>query len=229
MPLPLNNRLGLEEEAPGGGATSDPRGTALKAFHEKRKQDSRDRLLAAARSQFGARGYLPVSVEDIATAAGVSRVTFYRHFSGKEALAVELFATVAGAAMPRFLTIGRRDYRDRSTVRAWIEAQFASDRENRALLTVFTQATIDGGDFLRRGHQYLADSIRALGELIPAFALDTDRPDHRRRWIEAWLLVYELKDQSNHAAMGSGVATDPLIIDILTDRFLAFVQGSPAD
>ena len=50
-----------------------------------------NRLLAAAMAQFGARGYLAVSVDDIATAAGVSRVTFYRHFSGKEALAVELF------------------------------------------------------------------------------------------------------------------------------------------
>jgi AcrR family transcriptional regulator len=204
---------------------SDPGPTKLRAFHRKRKQDSRDRLLAAALAQFGARGYLAVSVEDIAIAAGVSRVTFYRHFSGKDTLAVQLFLDVAKSAMPRFLRIGLLDFHDRPTVRAWINGMFAVDRENRAILTVFTQATVEGGEFLKHGHQYLADNIKALGEFIPAFALDADSPTDRRRWIEAWLLIYEIKDQSNHAALESGVATDPLVIDILADRFLAFVNG----
>jgi hypothetical protein len=42
--------------------------------------------------------------------------------------------------------------------------------------------------------------------------------------LEAWLLIYEILDQSNHAARGAGVSADPLIIDILTDRFLRFAQ-----
>lgn len=223
MPSPLNKQIAQDEAAPTHGA-ADPRVEGLRAFHQKRKQHSRERLLAAATAQFGVRGYVAVSVEDIATAAGVSRVTFYRHFSGKEELAVELFLCAAKAAMPRFLSIGQRDYQDRATVYAWIEEQFAADRENRALLSVFTQATVDSSEFLSRGHQYLADNIRALGEQIPAFALNPDAAQDRRRWIEAWLLIYELKDQSNHAALGSGVATDPVILDIFTDRFLAFVN-----
>jgi AcrR family transcriptional regulator len=228
LPSPLNKRRAQEEDAPAATGAFDPRVTGLLAFHQKRKQDSRDRLLGAATAQFGARGYLAVSVEDIATAAGVSRVTFYRHFTGKEALAVELFLQVAAAALPRFLQIGTLDYRDRATVRAWVDGLFEADRDNRALLLVFTQAKVEGGEFLKHGHAYLAHNIRALGEHIPAFALDRDRPDQRRRWIEAWLLIYEIKDQSNHAALGSGVATDPLIIDIFTDRFLAFVDAHPA-
>jgi hypothetical protein len=31
-------------------------------------------------------------------------------------------------------------------------------------------------------------------------------------------------DQSNHAALDSGIATDPLVIEIPTDRFPAFVE-----
>lgn len=221
MPSPLNNPK--DEEAPAPACASEPRVTGLLAFHRQRKQDSRARLLAAAAAQFGARGYLPVSIEDIATAAGVSRVTFYRHFSGKEALAIDLFRAASGDSMPQFLAIGTRDYRDRPTVRAWMQAQFDADRENRAWLMVFTQATVEGGDFLAQGHAYLERCIRALGEHIPAFALDPERPEDRLRWVEAWLLIYEIKDQSNHAALGSGIATDPLTVDILTNRFLAFV------
>jgi AcrR family transcriptional regulator len=228
LPSPLNRRLEQDDDLLAATGASDPRATGLLAFHQKRKKDSRERLLAAATAQFGARGYLAVSVEDIATAAGVSRVTFYRHFNCKEALAVDLFLRAAAAAMPRFLRIGALDYRDRATVRAWMDGLFEADRENRALLLVFTQAKVEGSEFIRHGHAYLADNIRALGEHIPAFALDNECPEHRRRWIEAWLLIYEIKDQSNHAALGSGVATDPLIIDIFTDRFLNFVDAHAA-
>jgi hypothetical protein len=39
-----------------------------------------------------------------------------------------------------------------------------------------------------------------------------------------WLLIYEVLDQGNHAARESGVATDPLMTNILADRFLGFVN-----
>lgn len=166
-----------------------------------------------------------MSVEDIAIAAGVSRVTFYRHFNGKEALAVELYHAASTAGRPRFLRIGQLDFRDRAVVHAWLVDIFEADSNNRALLMVFLQATVEGGEFLRRAHQSIEDTIIALGEQIPAFAAVPGRPEDRRRWAEAWLLIYEIKDQSNHAALQSGIATDSVVVDILTDRFLAFVNG----
>lgn len=215
------------EDAPALADASDPRAMGLIAFQRRRKQASRDRLLAAAMEQFCTRGYLAGSVEDIAIAAGVSRVTFYRHFSGKEALAVELYREAVTAARPRFLQITKLDFRDPAVVHAWLVDIFAADRNNRALLLVFLQATVEGGEFLKRAHQSIADTIVALGEEIPAFAADSKRLEDRRRWAEAWLLIYEIKDQSNHAALNSGIATDPVVVDILTDRFLAFVTRSP--
>ena len=41
-------------------------------------------------------------------------------------------------------------------------------------------------------------------------------------------MIYEILDQSNHAALDSGVAADPLVIDILSDRFLHFVTAYSA-
>lgn len=52
---------------------------------------TRDRLLESGRRLFAADGYLPVSVDDIARAAGASRATFYLHFrAGKRQLATAL-------------------------------------------------------------------------------------------------------------------------------------------
>src|SRR6516225_137550 len=99
---------------------ADDRTAGLAAFSRQRKLDSRERLLSAAVERLCQDGYASVSVEDIAAAAGVSRVTFYRHFGGKAELAVALFRGASEAAMPRFLAIRAADFRDRAAVHGWI-------------------------------------------------------------------------------------------------------------
>ena len=47
---------------------------------------TRERLVAAARALFGARGYEPTSIEDILARARVKRGSLYHHFASKEAL-----------------------------------------------------------------------------------------------------------------------------------------------
>jgi AcrR family transcriptional regulator len=208
------------------GKARAQRTATLLASTQRRKQDSRDRLLAAAVGCFCERGYLAVSVDDIASHAGVSRVTFYRHFSGKAALAIDLFRREAAAAMPRYLSILHDDWHDHGRVAAWLGRLFEADRVNRRLLRVFLQATIDEPGFVERAQELITDLIAGLGRAIPAFAVDGADPVDRRRWLEAWLLLYEILDQSNHAALLSGIATDPLVIDILADRFSAFIAGA---
>jgi AcrR family transcriptional regulator len=193
----------------------------------RRKEDSRERLLAAAVNRFCEVGYAPVSVEEIAAEAGVSRVTFYRHFVDKAELAIDLFLREASAATPLLLSIRADRFEQREAVRTWLGRLFAADRENRRLLKVFMQATSDER-FTQRAQQWIAELIRGLGESIPAFAARGDRTLERRRWLEAWLLLYEILDQSNHAALNSGVAGDPLVIDILTERFVVFVRSQSA-
>lgn len=201
----------------------DARVAGLAAFHRQRKFDSRERLLMAAVQQFGRSGYSPVSVEDIASAAGVSRMTFYRHFRGKASLASALFDRNVAQAEPELLRVRDVDWRDRGAVHTWLERLFAADHSNHMLLRVFVEAAAVETEFTRQAHAQINAWIAALGEAIPAFALDPAAPGDRRRWLEAWLLVYEILDQSNHAALDSGVASDPVVLDIITDRFVNFV------
>ncbi|UVO53659.1 TetR/AcrR family transcriptional regulator [Sphingomonas sp. SUN039] len=203
--------------------------TGLAAFHRQRKADSRERLLAAAVEQFGRSGYSPVSVEDIATVAGVSRMTFYRHFRGKADIATALFDRNVVEAGPDLLRVREIDWRSRGAVHGWLERLFAADHANRMLLRVFVEAAAIEPEFTRQAHAQIDAWIAEIGEAIPAFALDGSNAGDRRRWLEAWLLVYEILDQSNHAALDSGIARDPLMLDVLADRFLAFVvPGMPA-
>lgn len=189
-----------------------------------RKESSRERLLSAGAVAFCARGYFPVSVEDIASAASVSRMTFYRHFTGKAELAAELFRRSSAMAEPHYLAIAQTDYRDREVVRGWMESLFSADRQRRHLLRVFIQANVDAPAFSEAGHGFIDGLAAKLGEHIPAFAHGGTDGAGRRRHVEAWLLLYDILNHSNHAALGSGIATDPLTIDILADRFSDFVE-----
>jgi AcrR family transcriptional regulator len=56
-----------------------------------RANQTRTRLLAAARALFEARGYHDVGLEEIGAAAGVSRQAVYLHFGSKPQLLAELF------------------------------------------------------------------------------------------------------------------------------------------
>src|SRR4029079_18059494 len=48
------------------------------------KASTRDALLDAVEKLLGVLGYRKLSVDDVAQAAGLSRRTFYLHFTGKE-------------------------------------------------------------------------------------------------------------------------------------------------
>jgi AcrR family transcriptional regulator len=61
-----------------------------------RRQATRDAVLDTALRLFAERGYLGVRVEDIATEAGVSRATFYKHFAEREEILAELFERLLG-------------------------------------------------------------------------------------------------------------------------------------
>lgn len=54
---------------------------------EQKKQDTRSRLVTAARQLFISQGYDETSMEEIARLAGVSRRTCFRYFPSKESLA----------------------------------------------------------------------------------------------------------------------------------------------
>jgi AcrR family transcriptional regulator len=61
----------------------------------RRKSDRRSQLLAVAEQLIAERGFLAVRLEDIGAAAGISGPAIYRHFTGKEALLVELLVGIS--------------------------------------------------------------------------------------------------------------------------------------
>jgi AcrR family transcriptional regulator len=209
---------------------ADLRLAGMLAFNQQRKQSSRESLLAAATKLFCRDGYARVTIEEITAEAGVSRITYYRHFPTKAAMALELFQRTAAQGAPRMLAITTLDYRDRAVVVQWLTNFFAVDRELQGVLRVLSQANVGEMDFSRQVQPFIFNLIAAFAEKVPAFNVDRDDPGSQRRWVEAWLLIYTILDQSNHAATtASSVASNPMMIEVLADSFMKFVtEGDDA-
>lgn len=214
--------MGASAELP---TTANPRLAGLFAYNDQRKQTNRDRLLLAATDLFCQNGYAAVSIEDVTTAAGVSRVTFYRHFPGKAAVALELFERAGEISRPCLVEIGSRHFRDRATVVRWLGDIFDLSREMRGIVRVLTQANIVESNFSAEVRPYIFDIIRSLGKTIPAFDLTLDSPAGEKRRVQAWLLLHTILEQSNRAATTEGIATDLMMIEVLADSFLSFVRS----
>jgi AcrR family transcriptional regulator len=72
-----------------------------------RRAERREQLLAAATHAFARAGFAATSLDDIAEAAGISRVLLYRHFESK----TDLYRAVLDRAIGRLTTaVGTRDY-----------------------------------------------------------------------------------------------------------------------
>ena len=109
--------------------------------------NARERLEVAALDEFEARGYQNVTVSEIASRAGVTERTFYRHYADKR--------EVLFAGQHLLLDLIAEHLRDVFGGRAWLSLAEAFTAIGRL---------IDGRAPLARRRQHVVDSTEALRE-----------------------------------------------------------------
>jgi AcrR family transcriptional regulator len=114
--------------------------------HAQRREQTRERLLEAARKMFVKKGLAATSVEDIAETAGYTRGAFYSNFDGKPELLLELVrrdhdsaqvdlrAVMDEGGTPaevkaRAIAYYSRYFRDRDCFLLWVEAKLLAYRD----------------------------------------------------------------------------------------------------
>ncbi len=140
-------------------------------LQQEQKQNSRQRLLDAARALYTRISYAVTTVDDIATDAGVSRTTFYRHFDSKLAVAEALFRE----AMIPLQAIHERlaSYEDpgEKEITVWINQLIDHLVANKTLVQIMREVeTIEPASDSAQAdtHKQL---IQLYGVRIPAFRL----------------------------------------------------------
>jgi AcrR family transcriptional regulator len=131
--------------------------------------DSRTRLLDAAAGIFAAKGYRSATVEEVVTAAGLSKGTFYWNFKSKE----DLFQTLLEERIDRparaLMEITRTAPADRPTapdVSAGLAELIAGQRETLLLLQEYWAAATRDARLARRYRVRQAALREALAETL---------------------------------------------------------------
>ncbi|RCW39667.1 TetR family transcriptional regulator [Halopolyspora algeriensis] len=89
--------------------------------HERRRQETRERLVASARTLFGELGYTGAGAEAIARSAGVSRATFYLHFKSKAELVTDIMHTIEPEIIAAYRSLDELVGAEVDDVIAWLE------------------------------------------------------------------------------------------------------------
>ena len=126
--------------------------------------DTRTRILQAASRLFYAEGIRPVSVDDIAAAAGLTKRTVYYHFASKDDLVVAYLR-----------------YRDRGVLRAAVERRGGSPREK--ILAAFSELEAGFGNSKFRGCPFV-NAAAELGHSESVRAVATASKETTRTWLE---------------------------------------------
>jgi len=202
---------------------SQPRTAGISRFAAARKENNLGNLRESAEQLLRERGYVAVSVDDIAKGAGVTRRTFYKHFDGKLEIAMDIFVRQLEKSKRIWGSIAEAEFRDAEAVHAWIERlidYYAGNPITRMMLEI--------GVFEPQSTERLQSIapiiMGELGKGIPAFAF-TSAAGEEERWAEAWMLVMQMMNQTYMLAAGFSLLEPPMVARLLTRQFHGFVRA----
>jgi AcrR family transcriptional regulator len=182
------------------------------------REDTRRRLLAAARKLFRARGVEQAAMEDIASAAAVSRATIYLHFPGKPALLEALLEEDWAGQIKLFEWLRDIDFGDGDQLGRWILRVAEGMRKARDSFGIHRAALGQNPELTIRHHQHRA----ALAQiLLQAAGIGAELT----REVEAELIVAELEHFATAAAVGWTEDRTAAALPLVVERLREFARA----
>lgn len=139
--------------------------------------DRREQILAIARRRFARTGYEHTSLDDIASAAGITKPVLYRHFTGKQDLYLAVLDEHLSELIRRLWVALSAAPEPRDRLRNGLDAYFAFVDERadgfRMLVEAGTRHDPETQSRLGAGWDTLADGVaRTVGDLLRGAGLD---------------------------------------------------------
>ena len=133
------------------------------ATGQARRARTRARIIATAFELFGEEGGLPVRIEDIATRAGITRMTFYNHFSGmgelREAVGFELTHDFLTAVTAAISTLDDPRERASAAIRFYLLRVIGDPSWGWSMLNLSSGGSFFGTETYERAEQTVREGI----------------------------------------------------------------------
>ena len=180
-------------------------GTAGEPVNRRLPADQRrGQLFDVALRLFAGRGFAATTMDDIASAAGVTKPLLYQHFASKRALYLELVDSVARDMLVAINDATSQASGPRQQVEAGFAAYFDLVVTHQDAFRLLFGSDVPDDLELSRALRRVEDTVaEAVGPLIDA-GLD---PEHRR--LIAYAVVGMATGASRHWLASAGLTGDP--------------------
>ena len=190
----------------------------ITAATERILRDAMERLLTGAAIRTDGR----LIKENLYREAGVSRATFYLHFSSKESILLEQLREQDGHLMRLYAMLRDLEAPTHEAVRDWLEYYVTAVRAFRGELYLFSLSTV----FDDSARSFVVDQrrrvIALLGTRYAAFRV---ADDDARGWTRCLLLMFELEQIVSALVHGDTMPDENLALDAVTAHLVAFVTA----
>src|SRR5438552_8580177 len=138
------------------------------------KEDTRERIIAAAVNQFRRAGFEAATTRDIARQAEIAVGTLFNYFTSKEAIILALAADALAAATDDFAESKRLDASLQENLFLFIAAGLRRLKRHRSYLGPVIQAALSplvAADRVHEVHALREDHLRRVNEILVAHGI----------------------------------------------------------
>jgi AcrR family transcriptional regulator len=190
---------------------------------ETQKRETRERLIEAGESEFRQRGYNETTAENIATAAGTSRATFYVYFKSKTEVVLELMRRISPEVLKAYSNLDAIAVHDLDHVRTWLRETIALWEERRAEFTAIEQALADDDAVANMWVATLGDSYV---EMPRTFGRITEPAGRERARLHLMTLQAALDRMMFFATIRRQPLDMELLVEVLAAQWLSFLKSA---
>jgi AcrR family transcriptional regulator len=194
------------------------------SLREQQRLSRRKGVIDAARQVFYETHYVLAKVEDILERANISRPTFYRYFSDKEAVLREIMLEDVSAQSKLWEDVARLGDPSEKQISAWTLRYLKGMRRRAQSVALFNVACGLDTTLVHEFSLIRDRNIAVLGEGIKAFRLQNDgsRRDAERR-AAAHLLFYQLDQLCFNCVFPGSDLDETGMSDVFARNFCRFV------
>jgi AcrR family transcriptional regulator len=189
-------------------------------------ETSRERIVAAAATEFAAHGFAGASVDRIARAARVNKAMIYYHFQSKAALYGEILRDMFAAVAARVHAVAASDAAPEEKIRAFVDAIAAAAEARPHFPPIWFRELAEGGTHLDAGTlAHVTAVVKTLGRIVQqghaAGRFERRNPMLIHAGIVAPLLLYFASGPMRQRLAKAGV---PGIASLSRETVVAHVQ-----
>jgi AcrR family transcriptional regulator len=197
--------------------------SARVSLRDKQKAMTRGLLWDAAVALFVAKGYSSTTIDDITSAAGVSRATFYLHFDGKARIVAEVYE---GVLMPETIEFYSRldTLTTGPELRAWLDDALGFFERHHDLM-LFAEEAVSTEPGLQEFS--MAQLLDRCAEAMPRYL--GRWPEHARdkASLRLELLILQLSHFARLWVDGHWPVKRDAVLDVLLDLWTYVLREMP--